>query len=93
MNSSMAARIATAPSILQSSSQRAGGETCSPDRANRLLPLCLFGVQTESRPKLKRPQHLVVGGHRLGFLGFVPRDAVRPRMPLHYILFQRRCQW
>jgi hypothetical protein len=56
------ARVATATSTPQSCSQRAGGETCSPDRANHLYPICLLGVQTESRPKLKRPPHL--GGGR-----------------------------
>jgi len=52
-------RLRRAP---QSCSQRAGGETCSPERANHLYPICLFDVQTENRPKLKRPPHL--GGGR-----------------------------
>ena len=53
------------------------------------FPSASLVCRQKTGPNSNARRTLVVGGRPLGFLGFVPRDALRPGMPLHYILFRR----
>jgi hypothetical protein len=57
------------------------------------FPSASLVCRQKSVPNSNARRTLVVGGHPLGFLGFAPRDALRPGMPLHYSLFRRQSQW
>jgi hypothetical protein len=57
------------------------------------FPSASLVCRQKAGPDSSARRTLVVGGHPLGFLGFAPRDALHPRMPLHYSLFRRQCQW
>ena len=56
------------------------------------FPSASLVCRQKAGPNSNARRTLVVGGRPLGFLGFGPRDALRPGMPLYYILSRRRCQ-